>query len=410
MSITASLPRIGRISRNPQHSWNVKAKPFVIQPVMIAPVLPGETLKNALFQARVITDPIKSPIIGWWHEYYFFYCKHRDLAGSEDFQEMMLDLNKSMTAQQVGTANTNLYNKAGQIDYTTQCLDAVVAEYFRYESDATATIDGMPCAGINQNSWLDSLMADATLNADDFNVDLDADTNITASEVQKSLMHYEFLKANNMTDMSYEDYLRTYGVSIPKESRNVPELLRYVREWSYPVNTIDPTDGSAVSAVSWAISERMDKDRFFKEPGFIFGVTVTRPKIYLTAQTASAVGLMDDALAWLPAIMRNDAETSLRQLADSTVLTNAVAGNWYDIRDLFIYGDQFTNRLAENINGVALPDASLQTRFPTAAMVEALFNTAGSEYVRQDGICRLSILGTQMDTTPRGSPSGTGIL
>jgi len=408
--INAALATKSRVTRHPTHHWNVKAKPFVIQPIAIAPVLPGETMKNALFQSRVVSDPIKNPLIGWWIEYYWFYVKHRDLAGSDDFQSMMLDLNHDMSGQEASADDTNLYVKAGNIDYTKQCLDAVVAEYFRGEGDSVTSVDGLPVAQLNQNSWLDSITSSADFTSGDFDVDLDADDTIEASEVSRSLMHWEFLRANNMTEMSYEDYLGTFGVKTQTEERHVPELLRYVREWTYPVNTVDPSDGSAVSATSWAISERMDKDRFFKEPGFIFGVSVARPKVYLLKQKGSAVGLMKDALSWLPAIMRNEPETSLKQLDASGLLDGPAAGSWYDIRDLLIYGDQFTNRLSDDISGVNLPDAALNHRYPVNADLLALFVTETDCYIRQDGVLRLTILGTQQDMTPRGSPSGQGVV
>jgi hypothetical protein len=57
----------------------------------IAPVLPGETMKNLLLQARVVSDPIKNPLIGWWCEFYFFYVKHRDLDDRDVFTEMMVN-------------------------------------------------------------------------------------------------------------------------------------------------------------------------------------------------------------------------------------------------------------------------------------------------------------------------------
>jgi hypothetical protein len=408
--INAALATKSRINRNPTHHWNVKAKPFVVQPIAIAPVLPGETLKNALFQSRVVSDPLNNPLVGWWIEYYWFYCKHRDLAGSEDFQTMMLDLNHDNSAQEASADNTNFYVKSGNINYVEQCLNAVVEEYFRGEGDSPTTIDGLPIAQINQNSWLDSLTTSSAYADGDFDVDLDADTTIEASEVQKSLMHWEFLRANNMTEMSYQDYLGTFGIKTKTEERHVPELLRYVREWTYPVNTIDPSDGSASSAVSWAVSERMDKDRFFKEPGFIFGVSVARPKVYLSAQTASAVGLMSDAMSWLPAIMRDDPSNSLRQTDSSGVLSSVASGSYYDIRDLLIYGDQFTNRLSDDINTVALPDANLNARYAAEADILGMFVSETSCYVKQDGVLRLTILGTQQDMTPRGTPSGGGVI
>lgn len=410
-----NVGRVGRKLRTPQHSWQVRNKPFTLQPICIAPVLPGETLKNALFQSRVVTEPIRNPLVGWWIEYYWFYVKHRDLAGSATFQSMMIDPGTSMASQVVAGAELKLYRNANKIDWLGQCMDRIVAEYFRGEGDAPGDVDGLPVVGIQGSAGVfDSVMLSSTLNTGDFNVDLNANSTITASEVERALVQWEFLKANNLMTMSYEDYLRTYGVKVEDPEFSRPELLRYIREWSYPTNTVEPTTGVPSSAVSWAISERMDKDRFFKEPGFVVGVTCARPKVYYSLQRTAAVNLLDDAYAWLPALMRDDPATSLKRLAsnaDSIIETAGNAEFVLDIRDLFLYGDQFVNF---DIDGgtadgsyVAMPTTGLQRRYPVEADINALFVGASpTALVRQDGIARFSILGGLDEQTPRGNAVG----
>jgi len=403
--------RVGRKLRNPQHSWQVRQKPFLLQPICFAPVLPGETLKNLLFQARVVTEPIANPLIGWWVEYYWFYVKHRDLDGASDFMQMMVDPGHSLAGQVTAGASTVLYRSANKVDWQQQCLDAIVANYFRGEGDAPTDIDGLPVVGVNHNGVFDSATLDSGVTAGDINVDLNANATITASEVQRALLQWEFLRANNLTEMTYEDYLRSYGVAVAKPEHNIPELIRYVREWSYPTNTIDPADGAPTSAVSWAISERADKDRFFKEPGFIVGLTVTRPKVYMSKQTTSAINLMDDAYAWLPAIMRDDPATSLKKITNgaSSICSEPAAPYWVDVRDLLMYGDQFVNfALTETDAGlVALPTSTLNVRYPSETDIDALFvGETPTALVKQDGVARFSILGTQHDTTPRGASVG----
>ena len=95
----------GRKSRRPSHPFQLKTRPWQIQPFCIAPVLPGETLKNLLLQSRVVSDPLKHPLIGWWCEYYYFYVKHRDLAGRDDFTEMMLNINKDLSSYNPAPCN-----------------------------------------------------------------------------------------------------------------------------------------------------------------------------------------------------------------------------------------------------------------------------------------------------------------
>lgn len=408
-----TMPARGRKLRQPQHSFHIEHKPFQIQPFMIAPVLPGETLKNALMQVRAVTKPIKSPLVGWWLEHYLFYVKHRDLAGSTTYQNMMLD--PSVTATGLGADIPYQYAKLGNAGWTYECLQAVVAAFFRDRGDTwnAWTVGGVPSAGLQWESWQNSLTPNAPYTAGDMNVDLNANSTITASEVQTALDRWKFLRANNLTDATYEDYLRSYGISVqPEDTFQVPELIRYSREWQYPANTVDPVTGKPSSAVSWVVSERADKDRFIREPGFIFGVTVARPKVYLSRQVSAAVGVMKDAYAWLPAILRDDPLTSVRQLATTTELIPDVAnGVWFDIRDLFVYGDQFVNfdiAAAGDGSAVALPATGGNLRYPTGAMVDALFvsATGNNATLRQDGVVKLSILGTQQDHTPRGSVDG----
>lgn len=398
-----------RLLRNPQHRWHVRQKPFLIQPVCFAPVLPGETLKNLLFQVRAVSDPVKNPLIGWWKEYYWFYVKHRDLAGSSDFQAMMINPGHSMAAQVTAGSQTNLYRNANRINWQQQCLDVIVRDYFRGENDNPATIDSLPVAQIQNESIFNSMSTQTVSDTGDFNVDLNANATITASEVDRALQQWEFLQANNLTELSYEDYLRTYNVRVEDPEVGRPELIRYVRKWQYPSNTVEPTTGIPSSALSWAISERADKDRFFKEPGFIVGITVTRPKVYLSKQTTSAINLLDDAYSWLPAVLKHDPETSMKRIAAGSTFVDSATAMVIDLRDLFIYGDQFINfaLTATDAGLVALPTAGLNKRYPVSSDIEGLFvGTTPPSLIKEDGVVTLSILGTQQDMTPRGSSTG----
>ena len=86
VQLVQETARQTRTMRSPKHTFNLVTRPWQIQPFMIAPVLPGETLKSLTMQARVVTDPVKSKLVGWWHETYFFYVKHRDLT----FRDQMI--------------------------------------------------------------------------------------------------------------------------------------------------------------------------------------------------------------------------------------------------------------------------------------------------------------------------------
>ena len=157
---------MGRVPRRPQHTFNIAHKPYQIQPFLIAPVLPGETMKNALLQSRAITDPIVDQITGWWLEYYVFYVKHRDLAGREDFVSMVLEAGHDLSAYD-RAANASTYHAGPGIDWTWECLKAVVDEYFRDEGEdhTDHVVDGLPVAKVTGQTWMDSLMPASAFSA-----------------------------------------------------------------------------------------------------------------------------------------------------------------------------------------------------------------------------------------------------
>jgi len=245
-----------RKSRFPAHKWQIRQQPWQIQPFMIAPVLPGETMDRLVMQSRVVSDPILNPLIGWWCEYYIFYVKHRDLADRDKFTEMMLDPNADLSTLDSAT-KVEHYHVNGvdspAIDWVDLCLDRVVEEYFRYEGEsvATASIGNLPAAKVSDDLWIDS-----AVNSDDFVDPSSLDTDLTdvggpggakvlASEIDAATRDYYLARMLKTTDMTYEDFLRSYGVNLPEsEEVHKPELLRYVRDWSYPTNTIDPAGGS----------------------------------------------------------------------------------------------------------------------------------------------------------------------
>lgn len=392
-----------RVPRSPKHTFYLETEPFQIQPFLLAPVLPGETMKKLSLQSKVVTDPLTSNLMGWWKEYYIFYVKHRDLAGSSDFQSMMLDADFDMSGQQV-VADIQTHHFDTTINWAAQCTDAVVAEYFRGEAEGLGpTFAGLSMAKLNSKTFTDTIISESLYETADFDVDLDADATVTVSEVERALKTWEMLRHNNMTDMSYEDYLRTHGVKTAREEYNKPELIRYIRDWTYPTNTIDPADGSPTSACVWNISETADKDRYFKEPGFIFGVTVTRPKIRDRDLKGSASDWLDNAVSWLPALLADDPSTSMRHYAINTGPAQELedAAYYIDQRDLFIHGDDFYNTVFSDFAG---NKSNLVTggEYIDQAFIPNLFTTTDVDFIKEDGVVDLVIMGKQVDTTPFG--------
>lgn len=397
--IVTNAPLSQRVARRPKHDFQVRHRPFVIQPFCIAPVLPGETMENALLQSRCVTAPIKNPLVGWWLDHMLFYVKHRDLDARDLLVDMHLtpgtDVSSLYTA-----AKTDTYHYAASIDWVDLCLKRVTEEYFRDEGEAwdAFTIDGMPVAGINADSYLDSIM-DETIVPEGSDPQTTADNMETLDRYRQQ---YDLMRQMKMIGGTFEDYLKTFGVrGVDVQEPHKPELLRHSRDWQYPSNTVDPATGVPSSAVSWVIGERADKERFFKEPGFIFGVTVARPKVYLSRLKGAGVHMLDDAWSWLPALMAEDPASSLKlYTAAGGPLETPTNGFWLDLKDLFVYGDQFVNVAFDGtLSDIALPDVALNTKYPTEAMVDGLFVGANPQTVKQDGVVHFTILGRQVDLT-----------
>lgn len=405
VQLVQSAPVMRRRMRRPQHTFQLRTRPWQIQPFLCAPVLAGETLENITLQSSVVSDPIKNKLIGWWNEYHFFYVKHRDLDARDEIVSMHLK-GTALMAGRLAAPNVDTYGFKGAIDWTSLCLKRVVEEYFRNEGEAwdAFKIGNLPAAQIKQNSFLDSVISDTATDTPNELQNPSTDNSIMASYQE----HYDRMRQMRMTDMSFDDWLRTHGVngvvSPEPEDFYKPELLRSVREYAAPNNTVDPTTGTPTTAMVWRHMITANKARWFKEPGFILGVTVSRPKVYMWPQKGQAVGALDTAMLWLPALLRDEPYTSLKEFKTGAATMNGPLGDrptgdyWLDMRDLFLYGDQFANfDLSDanaNANAIGLPDASLQKTYANAAQADALFVNAGLNLVRQDGVCRLHIKGT----------------
>ena len=423
--VVQQLPQVGRKSRRPQHSFNIETRPFGIYPFMIAPVLAGDTLVNALMQSRVITDPIKSAArnIGWWNEYYWFYVKLSDMADRDTITQALINPGSGMTTIDSETAVSvhNFYATTGvpYVNWLEKGLQRITEEFFRDEGETwnTETVEtGIPKAQFTAPGLWRSLTpaASTALDFKDIQISTAGDEAFTLEELQDAYQQYEIMRMGGFVAMSWDDYIAAQGVRVPEAEKleaHVPELLRFARSWQYPISAIDPTDGSAASAVQWSHAERIDKNRFFKEPGMIIGVTVCRPKVYVGYKGFGAQ-LMSDAYRWLPRVLDDDPTTSLFNIADTTFggLNWADAGGVYvDVKDLLLYGDQFFN-MASPPNAVTVDLANNAMKYASSADIDALFE-AGSPgptnaRVRQDGIVTLNI----MSRVPVATDTSRGVM
>lgn len=410
--------------------------PWCIHPFFIAPVLAGETMKNLLLQARVVTDPVKNPLIGWWTEFFVFYVKLRDLELRDSSAQLLLDPPGTTTARDAliahhgGTgAVSNYYYSggAGMINWGLLCEERVVNTYFRNREELYGAHTLIDTGGVGltyataqimtQRSVTDSLIQkDAWTAVDVANVDLNASGTISTSEIATAMAQWEMLKAANLMPMTFEDYLGTFGIRPREVEDHKPELVRYIREWQYPSNTIDPTNGTPRSAVSWSVAERADKDRRFREPGFLFGLWVTRPKVYFANLTGTFSSAMNDYATWLPTFLSNNPEMSRKAIADNVgpagTINSDADGYMFDVKDLLLYGEEFRNfpynDAVVGIPAVALPDATFSKSQYYPALADALGQfvdaTAANKkhYIKADGTVHLTIAGSVHDTSPTG--------
>lgn len=403
--IGRTLPRLaqqGRKIRRPTHTWNTVQNPWAITPFLIAPVIPGETMRSAVLQARAISTPIKNDLLGWWCEHYLFYVKLSDLEAFEEngIRDMFTNVEWTIPAGlKDNVANAQMYfNGRNRINWTKLCLQRVVESYFRDEDEAwdVATYNGLPLAKTNYAGLFDSVMSQDDYQVPgDIDADADADGTTTIREIEEGYRQWEMLRQMNLTEATYEDFIRSFGVQGALGDQinpRRPELIRYEKSWTYPANTVEVAGIRSVA--SWSLNLRADKDRLFKEPGFIFGCTVARPKVYLTNQTGAGVNLLDHVQTWLPAVLQDDPSTSLVHVPDGTgPMGTDPVGYFVDIRDLYMHGDQFVNHALYS-NGVALPKASnFDKEYVAAADIEGLFvgATANDRVIRQDGIATFMI-------------------
>jgi len=410
----APISKTARVSRSPQHQFQIRQRPWGITPFFIAPVLPGETLNFLLMQSRSITEPLSSPLIGMWMEYYFFYVKHRDLVtDAAALENMVLDVNDPFDADLEAADVVETYTAKGTVDWVDRCLKRVVEEWFRDEGEAWDTWkigSYYPAARVMQETWMQSLVdtatmaseTDAALVLQTAGTDPNETVTLTGSAMDELRREYDMLQMQDLVDMSYEDWLLTYGERSAPEASHIPELVRYVRDWKVPSNIVAP-DATPRYAISWQMAERADKKRRFKEPGFLFGVSVLRPKAYFGKQHGSALGAFNDAYSWLPAMIADDKGMSLADISHTDLMLPDFTGNYtIDKKDLYLYGDQFFNFAAASVVGaIDLPASAANRRYPDGDDADEYFVTPSTNgYATTDGVVRLSILGRQRDTTP----------
>lgn len=394
-----------RHTRTPNFPLAGTMKPFGLYPVMIHPVLPGETLQSASVKWRCLSKPIKHPLAGAWLETWLCYVKFTDIDRA--LGQMFISDTYATTGWTAAANNPRYFVKSGQIDWVRLCTERVAKAYFTHKEEALTLIDTVPQVKLNNNSWYQNLMfkpagvTTAQLPGEG------SDTQLTGFQVMQMMQ---------MTELTYEQYLKQYGVQSVVDGIGEPEILRYTRSWTVPTNTVEPTTGAPSSAWVWSDELSAEKPKRFDEPGFIVMLASVRPKMYQANLPYSFVGNLWGFTDWFPAYNLDDPAAGVRVItsADPTIAPAAVtAGPFdllYDHRDLLNHGEQFVNATTHPF---AIPSSTglkiaagnspskLQGEYAELTDINSLFvsATATDQFCYYEGIAMMRIDGHMKDTT-----------
>ena len=146
-----------RVQRQPNFPVADRMKPYGLYPMMVAPVLPGETLLEMEAKQRVLSMPVRHPLFGAWLERWLVYVKLTDIDPA--LAEMFVSTDMSTSGYTASSANARDFTKSGQIDWVRMCMDTIWREYFADQSEDTMmTIDGVPMRGRKHVDWAHNLM------------------------------------------------------------------------------------------------------------------------------------------------------------------------------------------------------------------------------------------------------------
>lgn len=410
-----SSPNRSKI-RVPTVNYQLKQRPWQIQPFCLIPVLPGESLRKTLWTDTAVSDPIKNRLLGWWCETKLFYIRVRDCIpeSADTLKNMFLDPEANLSAL-YSAADPKYYHAYG-MNWLKHGVTQIVENYFRADDEAPtdAMIDGLFASTVGTDNWTDSMILGVQQSAEDVELTVGVDDKFSMRELNAAQRMYEMLKAGLLTDMDYSDFLRTYGVRVqPEELPGKPRYLGGTSDWTMPTNTVEPSTGVATTAVYWQNKDRLDKDFFVKEPGFLIGLRVYRPKVFRSGIKGSVSGIMDTAFEWLPALLMDDPENSLVRLATAAGPLGATGQDYtFDLRDYFLFGEEFINYDPATFSGaIALPAIDtaatpdkFNKRYPTLAMARQLFvddvADGPKQFVETSGRIDFTIAGQLVDTTP----------
>ena len=393
-------PAMKRRTRSPRIDYAGRTYAYALTPFLIHPVLPGETLKKAYWNMSAVSPPLISKLDGAHFDIWLFYVKASQLSNATEMINMFVD----EAALTVDAAASRAYFHAGNgVNFTQKCYDRVVKWYFRDADEsltpATGLIGGFQPVRTERKGWWNNMKLESTApTADELlpGESLEMPESVP-SAFSDHWTQWNRMRALSFTTATFEDYLRSQGVQVPKdhardEEAEKPELLRHVQEWQFPNNTVEPTTGVPTTAHFFRLTDSADKDRYFDEPGFILGVYSYRPKILFGNLDGSMAHFMTKFTDWMPAILRDQPFTRLKEFATATGPAPEAYGQdvWVDMTDYLLDGEQlFGDTLVPN--QVALPSTTANSKYLTEAQSLALFSDAVDGRLEANAVTTLNI-------------------
>lgn len=407
-----------RVARTPQFPIAGTMKPFGLYPLWAHPVLPGETLKTSETKYRILSMPVKHPLAGAWCETWLCYVSLTDI--DEALAQMFISDDVATTGFTASSDRPRFFTKSGQIDYLKLAVDRIATAFFRDEEEpgalaGTRVRDGVPVAGRQNWDWAQNL---AFLPDDVVEADLPS-----AMPESGTLTPLELMRASGMSEMTYEKYLAQYGVieRQAQKAARIPEILRYTRDWTVPVNTVEATTGRPSSAWAWSATVKAEKAKRFDEPGFLVMLACVRPKMFDPTLAASMIGNLWGFSDFFPVYNLNDPAAGLKGISANDPVFGTMTGTetserlWYDHRDLLTHGEAFVNDwngpyALPQITSRTITDTStyvdMRSRYPTDDDVNDLFVESDEETPQDarmrlyyEGIGSCTIAGHIADTT-----------
>ena len=392
--------RMKRKTRSPRIDFAGRTRPFCLTPICIHPVLPGETLKKAYWNVTAVSDPLASKMHGAHIDIWFFYVKATQLSNSTEMVNMFVD--EGALTPTVG-ADREFFQAAGGVPFTRMAYERVVEWYFRDADEsltpASGLIGNFQPIRVERKGWWNNLKLESTApTADELlpGEALEMPESVPAG-FSDHWTQFNRMRALGFTAASFEDYLRAQGVQVPKDASRdeellKPELLRHVQDWQFPNNTVEPTTGVPTTAHFFRLTDSADKDRYFEEPGFILGVLAYRPKVMFGNLDGSMSHHMNKFTDWMPAILRDQPFTRLKEFATATGPAPEAFGQdvWADMTDYLLDGEQLWNSTAVG-NQVALPTTTTNSKYPTQADAMSLFTDTANGRLWLEAVITLNI-------------------